>query len=165
MIKKKKKKKHLGSSQKVGIYQWFLKPLATDHWAGCCLLFQFSIPHGTRRRRGCKGRVVSPCSILADIFTESHASSPPPLPTPLSPGAVGEWHVDRQEVTAGLRVLSQVASCVPGACFSFHVRLGTFSFISRRVGYLETLKFSSPLDWALQQFKKPLSKSENHVTP
>lgn len=63
-----------------------------------------------------------------------------------------------------LCTLSQVADCVPRACFSFHMRRGTF-FIDKRVGYLKTLKFSSPLDWALQQFKKPLTESKNHVTP
>lgn len=46
-------------------------------------------------------------------------------------------------------------------CASGHVLLHQ----QKRVGYLETLKFSSSLDWALQQFKKPLPERENHVTP
>lgn len=40
------------------------------------------------------------------------------------------------------------------------------SFISLRGADLETpKKFSSPLDWALQQLEKPLTESENRVTP
>lgn len=67
--------------------------------------------------------------------------------------------------TAGQHALCQVADGQPGACFPFFLHPGVSSFISTRVRYLETLKFSSPLDWALQRFKKLLPESENHVTP
>lgn len=53
------------------------------------------------------------------------------------------------QVTVSLQALRHVADKGPGACFPFRLHPGMSSFINTRVRYLETLKFSSPLDWAL----------------
>lgn len=88
----------------------------------------------------------------------------------LEAGGGGEaCKVDRGEVAARAAWGSELSARLLTGCqepASHSTCVGACSPSSAEgVRYLETLKFSSSLDWALQQFKKPLPERENRVTP